>query len=115
MIKVTDYTKTAFSMEDAEALAPVIEKLIEEDKKIDIDFSGIKYYTTLFFNNAITKYVVTLGTDKYKEKFNLRNLSEVGRTTYEHSLNNAETFSKLSPDERPQAEDIIANTLEDNE
>lgn len=89
MIKVADYIQTAFSMEDAAALTPIIDAELKENSKIILDFSNIKFFTTLFFNNAITKYVLSLGPDEYKKKFKLANLSKVGKETYKYSFENA--------------------------
>ena len=108
MIKVADYIQTAFSMEDAAALTPIIDAELKENSKIILDFSNIKFFTTLFFNNAITKYVLSLGPDEYKKRFNLINLSEVGKTTY------ANSYYELSDDKRKKAEWIISETLENN-
>ena len=114
MIKVADYIQTAFSMEDAAALTPIIDAELKENSKIILDFSNIKFFTTLFFNNAITKYVLSLGPDEYKKRFNLINLSEVGKTTYEHSLTNANSYYELSDKKKKKAEWIISETLENN-
>lgn len=89
MIKVADYIQTAFSMEDAAALTPMIDAELKENSKIILDFSNIKFFTTLFFNNAITKYVLSLGPDEYKKRFELTNLSKVGKATYKYSFENA--------------------------
>lgn len=114
MIKVSNYIQTAFSMEDAAALVPIIDAKLNTNSNVVLDFSGIKFFTTLFFNNAITKYVLSLGPEEYKKKFKLINLSEVGRTTYEHSLTNANSYYELSDDKRKKAEMIISETLENN-
>lgn len=113
MIHVSDYIKNAFSIDDANKIAPRIEEELLKEDKIVLDFSGIRFYTTLFFNNAITKYVVSLGIDEYKRRFSIVNLSEVGKTTYEHSLSNAVSYSELSEEQRNEAAAIASDTLED--
>lgn len=89
MIKVADYILTAFSIEDAAVLTPIIDAELKAASEIVLDFSGIKFFTTLFFNNAVTKYVLSLGLNEYEKKFDLINLSEVGKSTYKYSLDNA--------------------------
>lgn len=89
MIKVSDYLKTGFSANDAERLGAVIEPLLGQNGKIQLDFSHIKIFTTLFFSVALTKYVVQFGPQMYEEKFEVLNLSEVGQNAYQHSLDNA--------------------------
>lgn len=113
MVRVSDYIKNAFSMEDASRIAPHIEEELQKSDRVILDFDGIRFFTTLFFNNAVTKYVVSLGIDEYKRRFSIVNLSEVGKTTYAHSLSNAVSYSKLSEEQRDQAAAIASETLED--
>ena len=58
MIQVNQYIKTAFSAEDAANLLKEIQPLVDAGEKIVLDFSEIKLFTTLFFNNALAKYVL---------------------------------------------------------
>lgn len=113
MIKVASYIKNAFSMNDVNLLAPAIEAALHKGDSVVLDFTGVKYYTTLFFNNAITKYVVSLGLEKYQEMFKLINLSDVGKTTYEHSLTNAISYYETPLEKRSETAQIITRTLEE--
>ena len=64
MIYAKEYITTGFSIEDAKKLQDVIQKQLNSSGTIKIDFSDIKIFTTLFFNNALTKYVMELGPDQ---------------------------------------------------
>ena len=108
MIYAKDYIKTGFSMEDANKLQEAIKNSLL-DEKITIDFSGIKIFTTLFFNNALTKYVMNFGPEKYKEKFEVINLSEIGNVTYQHSLENAMNYYNLSEDGKKSQDSIVSD------
>lgn len=66
-------------------------------------------FTTLFFNNALAKYVLELGPEKYERKFAVENLSEVGRTTYQHSMENAKEYYKTSAEEKKERQQILAD------
>lgn len=100
-------------MDDANKIVPHIEEELKKNDKIVLDFDGIRFFTTIFFNNAITKYVVSLGIDEYNRRFSLINLSEVGKTTYGHSLSNAEFYSSLTEEQRDEAAAIASETMED--
>ena len=113
MIRVADYIKNAFSMDDANKIVPQIEEELKKGDKVILDFDGIRFFTTLFFNNAITKYVVSLGIEEYNRRFSLVNLSEVGKTTYGHSLSNAEFYSNLTEEQRNEAAAIVSEAMED--
>lgn len=106
-IKVNKYIETAFSIEDAQAIDSIIEAALKQDEKITIDFKGISFFTTLFFNNAIAKYVLKLNPQGYNDRFQIVGLSEVGETTYKHSYDNAIDYFKLSNEQRDLQSDIV--------
>lgn len=107
ILHVADYIQTAFSIEDAEIIDKVIEKHLKSKEEIILDFENVTFFTTLFFNNAITKYVLELTPEIYEKTFILRGLSEVGRTTYSHSHENAINFFNLTVAQRNTQEEIV--------
>lgn len=109
MIKATDYIKTAFSANDAEELGQAISPLLDGLEKIVVDFDGITIFTTLFFNNAFAKFLMEIGPKKYNERFCLKNLTELGESTYKHSIENAVKFYNLSKEEQKKQEEILEN------
>lgn len=109
MILVKNFIKTGFSAEDADILGKEIESLFINKDKIILDFSEVKMFTTLFFNNALAKYLVQIGPEKYAELFEVKNLSEVGEVTYQHSLDNAKEYYKLNTREREEQESILSD------
>lgn len=112
MISVNQYIQTGFSSDDAEKLLSVIQPLIARKEKIVLDFSNVKIFTTLFFNNALAKYLVELGPKEYERIFEVKNLSEVGETTYQHSLDNAREYYSMSQEQREAQTDILAELEE---
>ena len=118
MIMVRNVIDTAFSLEDAEKLTHVIDREIsnkDEKQKVIIDFDGIRYFTTLFFNNAIIKYIGELGSKEFTSLFEIRNLSEVGKTTYAHSLQNGKEYYSLNDEERKMFDDVLNQYIDDND
>lgn len=109
LIKASNYIKTGFSISDAEALLNAIQDPISKQDKVTIDFSDITIFTTLFFNNALAKFLVEFGPEKYDKMFELTNLSEVGMNTYQHSLENAREYYQLSTSDKEKQEHILAN------
>ena len=112
MIKAVEFIKTGFSADDALKLSNVIEPIFDTSQKIVVDFTGITIFTTLFFNNAFTKYILQLGPDDYEKRFELINLSELGETTYQHSFENAVNYFNMSSDAK-KIHDEITETAED--
>lgn len=111
-IKASEVIETAFSEEDARRLDAVISQGLAQNEIVEIDFTGIRFFTTLFFNHAICKYVLSLGEAKFDQCFVLQGLTEVGKSTYQHSLENARNFAGLSPQER-EAQMKITDTPEE--
>lgn len=113
-ILVTDYTSSGFTQEDAEKISEVLKaellKLNDGDTII-VDFSNVKFFTTLFFNIAFASLLKEMSFEDYNKKIVLENLSTVGKTAYEHSLKNAKRFAAMPKDERETREQIIAEIL----
>ena len=109
MIKVNDFIETGFSANDAEKLLAVIQPMVDKSEKVSLDFSGIKIFTTLFFNNALSKFLVEFGPEKYADIFEIANLSEVGQSTYQHSIDNAKDYYGLPDEGRKEQTEILEN------
>lgn len=107
MIKIIDYTDTAFSMHDAEMIDDIIRDELKKNNKVELDFEQITLYTTLFFNTAVTSHVLKLGPEEYQKKFHLYNLNDAGKFSYEHSLENAIEYYNSSPEEQNLREKIL--------
>ena len=114
VILVNDYTTSGFTQEDAEKITDVLKAELANLKNgevIKFDFTGVKFFTTLFFNIAFASLLKEMSFEDYNKKIVLENLSEVGKTAYEHSLENAKRFAAMSKDERETREQIIAEIL----
>lgn len=89
MIKVFDITKTGFSENNAKPLYDEVQRALNNEYTIVLDFSGVTAFTTLFFNNALGKFYLMYGPEEYSKRFKVENLSEIGNVTYKHFLENA--------------------------
>lgn len=112
MIKATDFIKTGFSADDAIKISGEIEAALNSGEKVVVDFKGVTIFTTLFFNNAFTKYILKIGPDAYKQKFELKNLSDLGETTYQHSFDNAVNYFNMSDDAKKIHDEVTESTEE---
>lgn len=101
-ILVNTIIKNAFSAKDAEKLNIEIDKGLDVGVPVTLDFSGIKFFSSLFFNASVCKYIFELGLDQYQSNIQIVNLSEVGEATYQRSYENAMDYYRLSPEERKQ-------------
>ncbi|MBR1865552.1 MAG: STAS-like domain-containing protein [Lachnospiraceae bacterium] len=112
-IYVNDFLPRAFSNDQAELLKQKINEVINHEDKIVLDFSGITKFTTLFFNFSMGYFITQLGKEKYDSMFELKNLNQLGESTYIHSYNNS-VRDELSGSEEMKAKimDIINSSDE---
>lgn len=109
-----NYIESGFSLDDSNKLVNCINDALKtsDNEKIVIDFSGVKFFTTQFFNNSLGKYIIQMSPKIFDEKFEIVNLTDVGQATFRHSYDNAVSYYKLPPDKR-LAQDNIINQIED--
>lgn len=76
-VKVKDFIDYGFDSKDSEILLNSIDlSNLEED--IILDFTGVKYFTTLFFNDLISRLM--------NSKFEIENLSDYGKDLFNRCL-----------------------------
>jgi len=112
-IKAVDFIESGFSEEDAAALAPSINEAKDASGKFVVDFSGVQYFTTLFFSSALTRLVGELGEEEYRRRVHVTNLSESGAETYKHALDYAIEYYKKTPEEREKEKANISAIIEE--
>ena len=73
----------------------------------------LQNFTTLFFNFSTGYFINLLGKENYDRVFELRNLNDLGESTYIHSYNNSvKNDLKGSEEMQAQIMDIINSTDE---
>lgn len=110
-IKAIDYIENGFSADDANKIIPLIQKALDQGDIAIVDFTGVKYYTTLFFNLAFTKYIGKLDKDKYNERIRPIGLTKAGQSAYDHSYENAVEYFSMSKKERKLDDEFINSNL----
>ncbi len=109
-IVVRDLFSSAFSESKAMILKNKMITDLKTEKKIEVDFTGITKFTTLFFNFSTGAILASLGPEEYDRRIILIGLSELGQSTYKSSYENAK--SKYSPDKENEILEIINNPKE---
>lgn len=89
-IKIKDIIDMAITEEQGFKLRAEINKIIENNNKIILDFTGIQLFTTTFFSASIGYFVLKYSPKECKDRFILTNLSKAGTHTYQCSFENAE-------------------------
>jgi len=111
-IEAKNHISNGFSADDADILSQIINDGLKKDSKITIDFENVKYFTSLFFNLAITRYLDEMTVEEYDSRIKIINLSEVGMDAYALSYENAVEYYRLSPKEREAREKIVSDATE---
>ena len=89
-IKIKDIIDMAITEEQGFKLRAEINKIIENNNKIILDFTGIQLFTTTFFSASIGYFVLKYSPKECKDRFILTNLSKAGTHAYQCSFENAE-------------------------
>ena len=113
IIKAADFIDSGFSEDDALLLIPYIDAAKDANIEFVVDFSGVHYFTTLFFSTALTRLVGELREEEYRRRVHVRNLSESGAETYKHALDYAIEFFKKTAEERESTHMNIRKVMED--
>lgn len=77
IVKVKDFIDYGFDNKDSEILIKSID-LSNLEEEIILDFTGVKYFTTLFLNDLIFRLM--------NSKFETENLSDYGRELFNRCL-----------------------------
>jgi hypothetical protein len=112
-IKAIKYIQNGFSEQDAQTISLVLEKALTTDAPIEIDFTGVKFYTTLFFSHSITKLLAHMTKEEYERKIKVKGLSDVGEETYKHSLDYAIEFYNLSEKDRSERDKLMKKAIDE--
>ena len=96
-VKIKDIADMAITEEQGFKLRAEINKIIENNNKIVLDFDGITLFTTTFFSASIGYYILKLSPKECINLFILANLSKAGKHAYHCSFENAEYCFFNSP------------------
>lgn len=88
-IKVQTITQYAMFEQDGITLREAIADEIRKGNTVQLDFQGVEYFTTMFFNASIGWLVLNEGPEYVEKNIAPINLSELGKSTWDHSFDNA--------------------------
>lgn len=92
VITAKDHINAGFSEDDAIVLNNLITPHLDKGEMIMVDFTELRGFTTLFFNQTFSKYLVAIGVEMYEKQIYVSNLSLTGYTAYQNSISNAKAF-----------------------
>lgn len=97
IIKIKEISENALFESDGIKLRNMIMDFCNSnhDEKIQLDFSGITLFATMFFNAWVGYFVKNNETD-ILNRIETTNISKLGEKTLQHSRDNAEYIISLS-------------------
>ncbi len=110
-ILVKKHVGSAFSLEDVEIMKPLIEEALSKNDQVVLDFEGIRLFTTLFFNEAVTSFMEIYGVENFENHLVLENLSETGKDTFEHSFQYGKRFYSMTKEQREEQQRKMAEEI----
>lgn len=110
IIRISSMASMAMTEETGMKLRREIEKSMLDSDEVTLDFSGIEFFATPFFNSSVGYYIMQWSPEEFEKKVHLINLSELGEETYKHSYQNAISVMKGKIDTDTIGK-ITANTI----
>ena len=110
LIKVRDFTDSAFDVSDANMLRERIENALVNEDTVTIDFDGIEFFSGIFFNFSLMNYAKTYGKSWFDKTFNLVNLNTVGKNAYYNFYYSVLEHPRKFPKD---SEDVLSKILSD--
>ena len=111
VIKVFDVENNAMTEAGGIKLRDIINQFIEKNETVVVDFSSISLFATPFFNACFGYFFCKLKED-YDHFISVTNLSSLGISTYNHSIENAKNHAKNITEQ--QIGQIAKATLDEN-
>jgi len=93
-IRVQTITKYAMFEQDGIRLREAICDALQKEAEVQLDFEGVEFFTTMFFNASIGWLFLSNGPLYIEEKIQIVNLTELGEITLKHSFENAKKNKK---------------------
>lgn len=88
----------AISMQSGQLLYANLQESILKEGKVQIDFEGVKFFASPFFNASIGYLLKDMDVTQLKERVQISNLSDVGRSLLNLVIANAINFYKNKND-----------------
>ena len=88
ILYLREYTEVAASKGKGIEFKEVLQPLLENEEQIIVDFSEISRFASPFFNNSFSALAIIYGFERIFS-IELRNISKIGRDTFESSMENA--------------------------
>ncbi|WNY28453.1 hypothetical protein MmiEs2_06390 [Methanimicrococcus stummii] len=113
IIQARKYIATGFDPNDAEIISNLIDDLLQKEEFVTVDFTGIDFYCTYFFNSAFTFRLETMSQEEYDSKIKVIGLTDVGEAAYSLSYDNSADYYRLTPEMRIAYDNDIEEMLEE--
>lgn len=99
--------KSAISIEDGQLLFQRIDKAIQSQLNIELDFSNIEIITSTFLNSAIGNLYSKYSSDELKKHLKTRGLNDDDRELLIQVIENAKKYFALTEEQKEQIHSVL--------
>lgn len=110
-VKINVYNIVGYSdctlPEDGDKVYIILEKALNENKKVLISFKNIDTLTSAFLNNAIGKLYATFEENKIKDSLNIEDITNSGKVLLKKVVSTAKVYFKNPEKMRASVREIL--------
>lgn len=88
--------KNAISMGNGDKLHSLLHESLSEENKVEVDFEGVEFYASPFFNAAIGLLLNDFSIEYIQRNMKIVNLSDLGKDLLNHVISNAIEYYRNS-------------------
>lgn len=103
--------ESAMTLEDGQPVYERVHADLKEGATVELDFSGVCYFASPFFNVAIGQLFRDFSSDELNRQLSIVNLSPVGRNALERVIKNSKPSSRTEATQKI-VDDIINQVVE---
>ena len=103
--------ENCITMEDGQKVYGLIFPELQAERPVELDFSGVKVFVSLFFNYAIGHLLQDFKIEDMNRLLKISNIESQGAETLEKVIDNAKRYYDLEEKTRQQVDQAIVHEV----
>jgi STAS-like domain of unknown function (DUF4325) len=99
--------ENCITQQSGQTLCDLIQPQLQAGQPVELDFTGVKRFLSVFFNFAIGQLLQTLDSDTFDRLLIVSNLTPVGQQTYDQVVSNAKRHYALDENQQTIIDSIV--------